>query len=139
MAPSRWWGGAIRISTNRLELGHTRRMHAALARRVAVTLGLALIVAAAVLMVWPLHANGVRGNALQPRYTSFGWYSYAAVPARPTHADFIRAGITVPQDVVHDRRVLSAELAGGGVVLLIGAGIAFARRRPATATSPRAH
>ncbi|MDQ1683641.1 MAG: hypothetical protein QOC82_378 [Frankiaceae bacterium] len=103
-------------------------MHVALARRIAVTLGLALIVAAAVLMLWPLRANGVRGNALQPHYTSFGWYSYASLPVHPTHADFIRAGITVPQDVVHDRRVLSAGIAAGGAVMLAGA-VALRKRR----------
>jgi len=98
-------------------------------RRVVALLALALLVAAAVLMLWPLDANGVHGNAFQPHYSDFGWYSYASLPAHPTHADFVRAGITVPQDVVHDRRVLSAAIAAGGVVLLLSAALLRSRKR----------
>lgn len=94
-----------------------------IARRVLAVLGLALLVAAAVLMLWPIHSNGVHGNALQPRYTSFGVEAYAPLPAHPTHADFVRLGITPPHDVVHDRRVLSAGIAGGGLVLLLSAAL----------------
>jgi len=99
------------------------------ARRITLLLGLALLVAAAVLMLWPLHANGVSGNALRPHYSGFGWYSYVSLPPHPTHADFVRAGITVPQDVVHDRRVLSAAIGAGGAVLLLVAGVVRPRRR----------
>ena len=43
-----------------------------IARRLSLLIGLALLVAAVVLMLLPLHANGVSGNALQPHYTQFG-------------------------------------------------------------------
>ena len=94
-----------------------------IARRLVAVLGLALLIAAAVLMLWPLHANGVHGNALQPHYSGFGWYAYTSLPAQPTHADFVRAGITVPQDVVHDRRILAAAVAAAGAVALLGAAL----------------
>ena len=99
------------------------------ARRSAALLGLALLAAAVVLMLWPLHANGVHGNALRPHYSDFGWYSTVAMPPHPTHADFVRAGITVPQDVVRDRWVLSGAIAGAGTVLLVSAALIPLRKR----------
>jgi hypothetical protein len=100
-----------------------------IARRLTIAIGSALLAAAAVLMLWPLHANGVSGNAAQPHYSDFGWYSYTALPAHPTHADFVRAGITTPQDVVHDRRVLSAGIAAGGAAMMLTAAVALRKRR----------
>lgn len=103
--------------------------HMLIARRVALLLGLALLVAAAVLMLWPLHANGVSGNALQPHYTSFGVEAYAPIPTHPTRTDFVKLGIAWPHDIVHDRRVLSAAIAAGGAFLLIAAAALRPRRR----------
>ena len=99
-----------------------------IARRILAVLGLLLLATAAALMLWPLHADGVRGNAFRPRYTSFGVEAYAPLPTHPTHADFVRLGITPPHDVVHDRRVLSAGIAGGGAVLLLSAALLPSRR-----------
>jgi len=104
------------------------------ARRLVAVLGLALLAAAVAVMLWPLHANGVSGNAFQPHYSDFGRYSYVSLPAHPTHADFVRAGITVPQDVVRDRRLLAAAVAGAGLVLLIAAALL----RPARKTTESA-
>jgi hypothetical protein len=106
-----------------------------LTRALTLGLGPALIVAAAVLMLWPLHANGVSGNAIRPHVHDFGWYSYIALPAHPTHADFVRAGVTPPQDVVHDRRWLAAEVAGAGAILGVLSVAVMRRRRPETATA----
>jgi len=98
------------------------------ARRIAPLLGLALVVAATVLMLWPLHANGLSGNAFQPHYKGFGWYSYTPPPAHYLTAYFIDAGPT-PQDLVHDRRVLSAAIAAGGAVLVLATAVIRPRRR----------
>lgn len=100
-----------------------------IARSLAAALGLALLAGAAVLMLWPIDANGVSGNAFRPRYTSFGVDSYAPLPAHATRADFVRLGITWPHDVVHDRRVFAAGTAAGGAVLAVAA-VALWRRRP---------
>lgn len=99
-----------------------------IARRIALLLGLPLLVAAAMLMLWPLHDTGVSGNAFRPHYTSFGVEAYTPMPTHPTRADFVKLGIAWPHDVVHDRRVLSAAIAAGGAVLLL-AGLVLRQRR----------
>ena len=90
-----------------------------IARRVLSVLGLAALAAAIALMLWPIHADGVSGDALQPHYRSFAVEANQPLPAHPTRADFVRVGLTWPHDVVNNRRVLSASIAGGGAVLLL--------------------
>jgi len=41
--------------------------------------------------LWPLDANGVSGNALRPRYTDFGFTTYAPLSLHPTHAELRRS------------------------------------------------
>jgi hypothetical protein len=98
-------------------------------RRAGLVAALGLLAAALALVLWPMHGNGLSGNALRPHYSSFGWYSYVAMPQHPTHEDFLRAGITMPQDVVRDRRILAAIVAATGVMLLGGVGATAALRR----------
>ena len=100
-----------------------------IARRVLAVLGLAALAAAIVVMLWPIHANGVHGNAFQPHYTSFGVEAYAPLPMHPTHADYVRLGITPPHDVVRDRRIEAAGTAAAGVVLLLIAALIPSRKR----------
>jgi hypothetical protein len=90
--------------------------------------GAAVVVAAAALLLWPLHEEGVTGNALRPSYGDFGWFAYAPVPEHPTTGDLRTAGVRVPQDAVARRREVAAGLAVGGVVLLLGGALL---RRPA--------
>jgi hypothetical protein len=101
-----------------------------IARRVAASLGLLLLAGAAVLMLWPIHANGVSGNAFRPHYKSYGVEAYSPLPAHPIRADFVSRGISWPPDTVHNRRILAAGTAAGGVVLGLAA-VAHRRRRPA--------
>ena len=89
----------------------------------AIALGFAGVVVAGVVVLWPLHANGVSGSALRPHYTGFGWTTYAALPDHPTASDFRRAGVRLPQDVVEHRRHM-AELVAALGVLAIGGGAA---------------
>jgi len=83
----------------------------------ALALALAGVVAGLVIALWPLHANGVTGNALVPRYHDFGWYAYQPMPEHVTVAELRRAGVRVPQDVVEQRRRLAASLAAAGLIL----------------------
>jgi hypothetical protein len=53
--------------------------------------GLRLLAAAAAVLLWPLDANGVSGNALRPRYTDFGFTTYAPLSLHPTHAELRRS------------------------------------------------
>jgi hypothetical protein len=78
----------------------------------AVALGLAL---------WPLHSNGLRGNAIAPRYSTYvGFYSLTPLPAHPTKADLRRAGVTLPRDRVANRRRDAGTLAAVGILVTIG-------------------
>jgi len=88
--------------------------------------GLALIVLAAALLVWPLRGTGIDGNALFPQYSefSFGWSAYAPMPANPSPEDLRRAGVPLPRDSVAQRRAQAGVVAGIGVVLLAAAVVA---------------
>jgi hypothetical protein len=89
-------------------------------RRRLALLPAALAVAAAAVLLWPLDANGVTGNALRPDYRHFGWFAYAPIPEHPTTDDLRDAGVRVPQDVVDDRRHLAAALGATGLALACG-------------------
>ena len=86
--------------------------------RSMVGVGVAAIAVALTLALWPLHSNGLRGNAIAPRYsTSIGFYSLTPLPAHPTKADLRRAGITLPRDRVANRRRNAETLATVGVIV----------------------
>jgi hypothetical protein len=95
--------------------------------RLVAVLGVATAVAGVVLVLWPLHADGLRGNALLPRYSGFGWYSYTPMPARVTMTDLRRAGVRTPYDVVDERRRLAGGIVAGGLVLAGAVAVASAR------------
>jgi hypothetical protein len=95
-------------------------------RLVPPIVGLAAVIAAAMLLFWPLDEPGVAGTALTPHYREFGWYSYSPLPDHPSVADFRKAGIPVPQDTVH-RRQLEAGASGG--VGVVGMGFWWLSRR----------
>lgn len=97
-------------------------------RRVVVGSGFAAIVVALGLMVAPIRADGVSGNAIAPRYTDFGWFAYEPLPDHPTSDDLRSAGVRVPQDAVAERRRESAAIAAVGMALLLVAFIAQPRR-----------
>jgi hypothetical protein len=89
--------------------------------------GVAALAVALLLALWPLHSNGLRGNAIAPRYNEYiGFSSYAPLPARPTRADFRRAGITLPRDRVANLRRDAGTLAAVGFVV-IGVGLTVRR------------
>lgn len=85
-------------------------------------------VAAVAVLLWPIHANGVTGNAVRPHYEDYGWFAYAPTPEHPTTDDLRAGGVRVPQDVVAARRHLAAGIAAAGVVVT-GAGVGVRRRR----------
>ena len=86
-----------------------------------------LLVAGVAVALWPLHAQGVTGNAVRPHYHSFGWYAYTPLTTTVTIADLRGAGVRVPQDDVDGRRRVAGALAAGG--LIVGAGAVIARAR----------
>ena len=94
-------------------------------RRAVLLTGVAGLVAAAALAVWPLSADGAAGNALRPQYGSFGWTAYAPLPEDASLDDLRAAGVDLPQDVVAGRRTAVAGLGLAGVVL-----VGSALRRP---------
>jgi hypothetical protein len=91
--------------------------------------GLAAVAAAATVLVWPLDANGLSGNALRPQYSDFGWFAYGPLPDNPSTADLRRAGVAVPQDVVTHRRQVSAGVGLVGLALMGGSLVRLRRRR----------
>lgn len=103
-------------------------------RRLSVAAALALVAAAVAVALWPLHADGVTGNALVPRYGDFGWYSYEPVTAPMTMAQLRRAGVRVPQDAVDKRRRIAAGLVAAAAI----AGVASLRAGRRFATAERA-
>ena len=95
-------------------------------RRALVVAGIAGVLSGLALLFWPLDEPGVTGSALRPHYRDFGWYSYTPMPAHPTAADFSRAGITLPQELVgRHRLVAAAVMAAGGAAV----GVARLSRR----------
>ena len=94
-------------------------------------LGIAALITAGVLMLWPIHANGVSGNAMQPHYRQFSLEADQPLPAHPTRADFVRLGLTWPHDIVNDRRAWAAITAGSGFALICLAMAATAASRRA--------
>ncbi|HET7303538.1 MAG TPA: hypothetical protein VFJ12_03175 [Segeticoccus sp.] len=97
-------------------------------RRALVGLGALAVLAAGVLLLVPLRADGVSGNAISPRYSDFGWFSYEPLPEHATIADLRAAGVRAPQDAVADRRREAAVTAAAGATLL-GTGVLLHRRR----------
>ena len=99
--------------------------------RLLALLGAAGAVAGIVVLLWPLHASDVRGNALAPKYVEFGFASYQAWPAHPTGNQLRAVGVPVPQDAVRHRRLAAAITEASGLALAGGAFGAYhlARRR----------
>lgn len=95
-----------------------------------VAAGLVIVTASVVLLLWPLDNSGIRGNALFPDYRDWGWFTYHPMPQHPTPEDFRRAGITLPQDYVAQRRRTAAVIAALGVATLT-TGLLLRRRPPA--------
>jgi hypothetical protein len=90
-----------------------------------IVLGVWALAIAVALAVWPLHGNGLSGNAVSPTYSKYvGFYSYTPLPPNPTKADLRRAGITLPQDVINARR-RDAETLGAVGILLTGLGLSL--------------
>jgi hypothetical protein len=89
--------------------------------------GVMVVTGAAVLLLWPLHANGLSGTAARPHYSAFGWAGYAPLPTHPTPAVLREAGVTLPSDVVVTRRRQAAAVGGAGLALA-AAGVVAARR-----------
>ncbi|HET7304298.1 MAG TPA: hypothetical protein VFJ12_07080 [Segeticoccus sp.] len=87
-------------------------------RRVLVAAGAVAVVAAAVLLLAPIGADGVSGNAISPLYHDFGWFAYAPLPEHATFDQLRAAGVRVPQDAVATRRREAAAAALVGVALL---------------------
>jgi hypothetical protein len=100
---------------------------------------LVALAGALVVLLWPLHANGVSGTALLPRYHDFGWVAYdgPSLPAdRPLTLDDLRhAGVRVPQDVVERRRRIAAVEFAAVLVVVLGWSEADQRRRGSTSRS----
>ena len=94
----------------------------------------ALVIAGAILALWPLHADGVRGSAALPRYRGFdvSVESYQPLPQHVTISDLRRLGVRVPQDAVEQRRRLAGSLAAGGLVLALTATLWAERKRYST-------
>lgn len=87
--------------------------------------------AAVAVLLWPLHANGVEGSALMPRYSEyFGFAAYGVLPEHPTDADLRRAGVRLPQDVVwHRRHIVFGLLASAVGVIVAGGALVIVERR----------
>jgi hypothetical protein len=81
-----------------------------------------------VVALWPIHANGVSGNALSPSYArEIGFESYVALPEHPTAKDFAAAGLRLPAEVVSQRRHNAEAIALIGLVFG-AAGLVLSRR-----------
>lgn len=103
-------------------------------KRIALLLAALALAAAGAVLLWPLHATGVSGNALRPSYSDFGWFAYAPMPEHPTTDDLRAGGVRVPQDVVSERRRIALGLGVVGLVLA-GAGAGASGRRQRTLSS----
>lgn len=100
------------------------------ARWALLAAGGLLVLAAVLVLVWPLRANGLSGSALNPHYREFGFTSYLPLPERPTHAQLRAAGLVLPQDVVERHRHWAELLAAVGAALLLTVLISLRRPRP---------
>jgi hypothetical protein len=94
-----------------------------------LTVGFVAILSAAVMVVWPLHANGVSGSALVPHYKDFGFQSYVSLPRYASLADLRRAGLPLPQDAVAHRRDLVYWVLGCGIALAAAGSVMAVRGR----------
>ena len=92
---------------------------------------LVAVAAAVAILLWPLHANGVAGTALLPKYSEYlAFTTDKPLPDRTTNDDLRRAGVRLPIDVVWHRRHIAIALLGGGVALgAIGATVFIVGRR----------
>jgi hypothetical protein len=90
-------------------------------------LGIAGVVIAGVVLLWPLHANGVSGSALRPHYRSFGFalVTGGPLPRHVTVAYLRSAGVRLPQDVVDHRREIAYALVGTGLVVAVGGAVTW--------------
>ena len=89
--------------------------------RSCAVLGACTILAACLVMLWPLRANGVSGTALRPHYSEYlGFNTPISLPLNPTNDELRHAGVRLPRDVVWHRRHIAEALLGSGVVVLIG-------------------
>jgi hypothetical protein len=106
----------------------------------AVVVSLLAVAAALALLLWPLHANGVEGSALIPRYSRyFTFATFEPVPDHATEADLRRAGVRFPQDVVWHRRDIAFGLIAGAIgVIAIGATLVIVKRRRSALIPPAA-
>lgn|GEM_PF-5035009 len=112
-----------------------RRMRSTVLRRLPLTGGLGLLAAAAVLVLLPMHGNGLSGSAVQPQYGAYYWASYQPLPAHPTTAELRRAGLQLPQDLVSSRRYMAAAVGATGVAAT-ALGL-LVRRRPDGTGKPK--
>lgn len=97
-------------------------------RRVLLATGLATTATALALLIAPIRAEGVSGNAIAPRYGPFGAFAYKPLPEHPTVNDLHSLGVRVPQDAVAERRRQAAAIAAGGLTLLLAALLTRPRR-----------
>ncbi len=97
-----------------------------------------VLIALAALLLGPIHATGVRGTALHPRYVPFyvGFYSYTPTGPANANAALAQAGITAPDVAVH-RRIEAAVAATVGAAV-IGAVLVVRSRRAGESGLPAA-
>ena len=102
-------------------------------KRVGIALAVGAVVVlimACVVLIWPIHGNGVRGSALLPRYSDFGFVTEQPLPDHASTADLRRAGIRLPQDIVwHRRHVAFGLLAGAVAAGAVGSTLLIVKRR----------
>jgi len=90
--------------------------------------GCLCLIAGVVVMLWPIHGEGVTGTAVKPHYSDFGAFSYQPLPATATVRDLRRAGVSVPHDLVRRRRRAAAAVGILGASLCAGAAARRVRR-----------
>lgn len=86
-----------------------------------------LLVGAAALMLWPLHGNGLGGNAIRPDDAAVGWTSYT--PPENLSSTEVAALIHAHSEPpVERRRQQAGSVAALGALLTV-LGVAVTRRR----------
>lgn len=95
---------------------------------------LAVLVAALVLALVPLRAQGIAGTAVEPTYTEYSFLVVGELPEQPTDDQLRAAGVALPQDAVRDRRQLVAGLAAVSALLALLGTVRTAR---ASSREPR--